>query len=1045
MHITLPVSLEPQKSYTQFGTLFSKTLILQHTLTQHKKIILIVENDKCIRQYIKHFDYLHMPYSLLESENDLAHIMHDKQWLFIINNFHSPEMVISQKQLTYKCLTLTVQEEREINDIIKSLTQLWYTHSDFGIPGSYRKLWDTVNITDFNKHCQYTISFWWEYIESITILNIDNDFQTSSNTQSITLWSNTSIYNSQEKTQESLITLLTNSNALMVLDQLDFSENYYEYKRLTSDLCSFDFIGNKENSTICDLNITVPEISSIDDFKTLLSEKNKHIHIYTKNTKTITNFLEYNNLSLESLHEITWAFIKSFVHSNEGTQTYVLSDDMIWELFIKKRAHKNMSVELDLLLKIHPGDYVVHIDHWIGIFKGIIKKELPHANGKATLVKEYIEIAYKWEDKLFVPITEVGRVNKFVWWDNPKLTWLNTTEWQRKLKKVDESVQIIAEELLEVYSQRKLSSSFSFVSDHTLEAKFQNSFPYQYTPDQSEAINEILSDMESSMPMDRLLVWDVWFGKTEVAFNAIYRALINKKQVIFIAPLVVLAYEHYEKAVDRFRWYGFKIGLLTRMESKKNIENTLTWLREWSIDLVIGTHKLLQDNIIYKNLWLLVVDEEHKFGVNDKEKIKKLQTSIDILSMSATPIPRSLNMALSQIKQISVIKTPPPWRKSIKTLVSKYSEKVIFDACTNEFAHGWQVYFVHNRVQSLTFFEKTLKTLFPDKKIIITHGQLPWDTLEKRIIDFKHKKYDILLTTTVIENGIDFPNVNTIFVNEAQNFGISQIHQLRWRVGRSEKQGHCYLLYKNENLGTETAKRLQTLVNYSYLWAWFELAMKDLEVRGWWDLLWIKQSGQSSEIWVNLYLRLIEQKIQELKTNKEAATLSTNTEQKGNTHTSIWTPIYTKIDIPMNVWIPNEYFESDLDKINFYREIESITEISDLDTIKENFITSNNIENIPEDMHQLFLVLALRIYAAQKYITHIKKSGNSYQIDFHEKTSLNIVKDFLKYDKKVYFIVVNAIKLRTPIKHFTNEEKFLEYLVNLLNKKVKNTKIRLKK
>ena len=713
----------------------------------------------------------------------------------------------------------------------------------------------------------------------------------------------------------------------------------------------------------------------------------------------------------------------------------------MWKIFIKKRLSKNVAADLDLLLKITPWDFVVHVDHGIGIFKWIIKKELPQWSSNNILIREYIEIHYKWEDKLFVPITEVSRVNKFIGSDNPKLTGLNTTEWSRKLKKVDEQVQQIAEELLEIYSQRKMWKSFAFIPDAQKEQAFQWSFPYTYTQDQDEAIDEILADMEKQEPMDRLLVWDVWFGKTEVAFNAIHRAFINKKQAVFIAPLVVLAYEHYEKAVDRFRGLGMKIAVITRMESAKKVESVLLWLKWWSIDLVIWTHRLLSDKIAYKNLWLLVVDEEHKFWVSDKEKIKKLKTSIDILSMSATPIPRSLNMALSQIRQISIIKTPPQGRQDINTIISKFSERVILDWCEAEFERWWQVYFVHNRVQTLVHFEKVLQWLFPDKKIVITHGQLPWNMLEKRIIDFKNKKYDILLTTTVIENWIDFPNVNTIFINEAQNFGISQIHQLRWRVWRSDRLWHCYLLYKKENLGSETAKRLKTIVNYSYLWAGFELAMKDLEIRWGGDLLGCRQSGQTSEIGVNLYLKMIEQKINELKRNKEKEA-STTSDNKVITKVKT----HTKIDLQLNIWIPDSYFDSDLDKINFYREIESLSHEDDLDNLIEDFRIENNISSsLPEEMQNFFMLLKVKLRSQNYNISHIKKVWINYQIDFATDTTIDELKAFLDLDKEVKFVVVTTTRLRTPVKHFTNTEKFLQYLLNLFDKRVWKRKIKLKR
>ncbi len=1047
----LHISLEKNHSYTNSWNFFSKWLILKSAYKKYKKIILIVENDKLISQYKKVFDYIRQSYKEVETQSSLINLAHAQNWLFLIKNYSLKEEIITHDQLLYFSQKLKKWESYQINSIIKKITQMWYEYSDFSNHWTYKKNGDILSIVSFDWEYEYKLSFWWEILEEILeIKKFKEDIISSEEVQEFCIWWNKKIFheNGEDLPQAKSSTLqqyIINSWSFTVLDSLDFSEYYEQNTKLLTNFCCFDFVTNKQ---LIGKNIQVhsPNIDNIDNLKEILSNSNVSTSVYTKNTNTITNFLEYNGLEWAEIHEIRWNFLKSFEIEDSSVSSkkqVIICDDVLGKIFIKKRINKNVAADLDLLLKITPGDYVVHIDHGIWIFKSVIKKELPtnpHSKSKRVIIKEYIEISYKWEDKLFVPITEVSRVNKFIGPDNPKLTGLNTTEWSRKLKKVDESIQRIAEELLEIYSQRKLWRSFAFLADSKKEASFQASFPYTYTSDQDEAINEILDDMSKSEPMDRLLVWDVWFGKTEVAFNAIYRSFINKKQSVFIAPLVVLAYEHYEKALERFRWMWMSIAVITRMESASKVHTVLSWLKQWSIDLVIWTHRLLSDKISYKNLWLLVVDEEHKFGVSDKEKIKKLKTTIDILSMSATPIPRSLNMALSQIRQISIIKTPPQGRKDINTIISKYSERVILDWCNSEFERWWQVYFVHNRVQTLVHFEKVLHWLFPDKKVIITHGQLPGNTLEKRIIDFKNKKYDILLTTTVIENGIDFPNVNTIFINEAQQFWISQIHQLRWRVWRSDRLGHCYLLYKKENLWTETAKRLKTIVNYSYLWAWFELAMKDLEIRWWWDLLWCRQSGQSSEIWVNLYLKLIEQKVNELKNNNPLL----NSSQQWSSSNSKKLLIHTKIDLQLDIWIPDQYFDSELDKINFYREIESLTHEEDLQNLIEDFSLENNLKELPEQMQNFFTLLTVKLKAQHYNIIHIKKVGVNYQLDFEKNTNLEELKRFLDLDLQVKFVVASLTRLRSSAKNFTNAEFFLQYLLKLFDKNIWRKKVKLK-
>ena len=1063
----LNIILKHNTSYSNTGNFFSKSLIIKENLEKHKKIALIVDSEKSANQYKKTFKYLRINFEEVHTYSSLINLSKNSHWLFLVYNYSLKDEIITASQLEYFSQEIKKSKEYDTNILIKKLSEMWYEYSDYSNFGSYKKSWDILSIISFNWEFEYKVSFWWESVEEILeIKKIKEDIVSSREIESVFIWwkQQLSMQNippfkgglrgrgwiHPDKKYSTLQTYIKSSKIFTILDSLDFSEFYEENTRILDNFCSFDFIINKQLQSK-NLEINSPKVDNIDTLKNILSESENPPIVYTKNINTIANFIEYNSLPQIEIHEISGNFLKSFTF--KSAWVIILSDDILWKIFIKKRLNKSLAADLDLLLKITPWDFVVHIDHGIWIFKGIIKKTLPQSphltspHGRGIIQREFIEVAYKWEDKLFVPITEVSRVNKFVWWDNPKLTGLNTTEWTRKLKKVDHEIQIIAEELLEIYSKRKMWKSFAFLADKEKEWNFQASFPYTYTPDQDEVIWEILDDMEKLQPMDRLLVWDVGFGKTEVAFNAIYRAFINKKQSVFIAPLVVLAYEHFEKALERYRGLWMKIAVVTRMESQSKVNTVLAGLKSGEIDLVIWTHKLLSDKIIYKNLWLLIVDEEHKFGVSDKEKIKKLKSTIDILSMSATPIPRSLNMALSQIKQISIIKTPPQGRQDINTIISKFSERVILDWCEAEFSRWGQVYFVHNRVQTLVHFEKILQWLFPDKKIIITHGQLPWDRLEQRIIDFKHKKYDILLTTTVIENGIDFPNVNTIFIHEAQNFGISQIHQLRWRVWRSDRLGHCYLLYKKENLWVETAKRLKTIVNYSYLGAGFELAMKDLEIRWGGDLLGCRQSGQTSEIGVNLYLKMVEQKIAEL---KEQSPLSVSPQGREETQKNIL-KINTKIDLQLNIWVPDSYFDSDLDKINFYREIESVSQLEDLEELISDFRQENNVKIFPEEMDTFFTLLKVKLNAQKLNISHIKKVWINYQLDFSphsvSPTGREVtqqLKKFLDLDKEIKFVVITDKRLRTPVKHFTNPEKFLKYLLTLFERKITRRKVKLK-
>ena len=709
---------------------------------------------------------------------------------------------------------------------------------------------------------------------------------------------------------------------------------------------------------------------------------------------------------------------------------YVFTDDIISKIFVKRRVKRSFSENMDLLLQIKPGDYVVHIDHWVGIFSEIVTKEIPDQNGK-TVKKEYITIDYKDNDKLFVPIMEVWRVSKYVWSENPKLTNLWTKDWEKKLKKVSEDVEQIASELLEIYAKRNLQKWFAFESKKAEENEFFKSFEYVYTDDQHLAIEDIFTDMEKEIPMDRLLCWDVWFWKTEVAFASIFKCLINDKQAVLISPLVVLAYEHFEKAKERFKDFPFNIEVLTRFEKPAVIKSTLQKLQEGKVDLVIWTHRLLSSDVKFKNLWLLVIDEEHKFWVKDKEKIKALKWNIDILSMSATPIPRSLNMALNWLRQVSMLTTPPVWKQEIQTIISDFNDWLIFDACKREFDRWWQVFFIHNRVETILSLQSYLENILPGKKILVTHWQLKWDTLEKRIIQFKRKEYDLLLSTTVIENGIDFANVNTIFINDSVNFWISQIHQLRWRVWRWSQKWYCYLLFRKDQIKEDASKRLKTIVDYSHLWAWFELAIKDLEIRWWWDILWIRQSWSSSEVWLNLFLEMLEDKIEELKN----AWLSESEEIKEKR-------IKTIVDLSIDAFIDDNLFSSELDKINFYREIENIRTLEELEIVKKDFFSFN--ENLSESVKNFFDLLYLKIIWFAFKINSFRKVWINYQIDFFEESNLDDLKKFLQLDREVKFQFVDAKKLRSSVKNFENTEKFVEYLLKIFKWENISTKKKIK-
>lgn len=621
-----------------------------------------------------------------------------------------------------------------------------------------------------------------------------------------------------------------------------------------------------------------------------------------------------------------------------------------------------------------------------------------------------MSIEYRENDMLFVPLAEIHRVSKYIGDESPKLTRLSTNEWKKTVEKANEDVEKIARELLDIYARRQVARGYPFPAFPDLERKFREAFQYKHTPDQKTAIEEIFEDMERSEPMDRLLSGDVGFGKTEVAMNALYKAVLAGKQVAFISPLVVLAYEHSESLAKRFSGLEVNIATLTRLTTDREAKQILSGLRDGTIHAVVGTHRILGEGVQFKDLGLLIIDEEHRFGVLDKEKINAMKSGLDILSLSATPIPRSLNLALSGIKKISVLTTPPPLKKRVDTIVSKWSEPLILEAVKRELDRGGQVIFLHNRVASIESLKKQLIGLLGKAiRIGITHGRMNGIELEDTIMDFKLGKFDILLSTTVIENGVNFLNANTIFIDDAERFGLAQLHQLRGRVGRKDREAFCYLLYHRENLDDDAKKRLLTIVNHSELGAGFEIALRDLEIRGAGDILGIKQSGKTNDTGLSLYLKLLEEKIEELQSGQQKSTQD------------------CKIELDISYSIPDDFFDSELDKIRFFRSIESIETRDELDYAYETFQSSN--DSLPETFENLFLLLRVRIVLKSYGIIVLKRVGTNYIFEFEAATPVEMIRRFLDIDRGGHCIIVTMQKIKTPTNAYRSDRAFLEGLL----------------
>lgn len=623
----------------------------------------------------------------------------------------------------------------------------------------------------------------------------------------------------------------------------------------------------------------------------------------------------------------------------------------------RKRHYKEKAEYIESINDIKEGEYVVHSIHGVGVYKGLTKQEF---DGQ---LKDYLTIEYANKDKLHIPAEQINMLCRYRGSGQvkPKLSRMGGSDWENTKTRVKKEVETIAYDLLRLYARRKMKTGIEFAPDSPLQLEMEDTFEYIETPDQLKSINQIKADMESPNPMDRLVCGDVGFGKTEVAMRAMFKAVTSLKQVAVIVPTTVLALQHYQTVSDRFKPFGIDVELLCRFRSVKEKKETLKNLATGKCDVVIATHSLLQDNVIFKDLGLLVIDEEHRFGVRHKEKLKEFRENIDIISMSATPIPRTLYMSLSGIKDISVINTPPQNRLPIKTFVGEYNEQTVKNAIVNELDRDGQVFYLYNRVETIEEFKLELQKLVPNARIAVGHGQLSEKHLEDVIIGFDNHDYDILLCTTIIENGLDIPNANTMIIHEADKLGLAQLYQLRGRVGRSEKQAYCYCFYKkNKELSQEATERLKAIREFTTLGSGYRIAMRDVEIRGVGNILGTKQHGHMINVGFDTYCQLLEETVNELKGEKVKANKP------------------TIVDINITAYIPDEWVGSGEQKMIEYKRLSDVKNETELDYIISEW--KDRFSRIPEEVENLIKLIKIRLLATDCGITIIREAGNDIRV-----------------------------------------------------------------
>lgn len=633
----------------------------------------------------------------------------------------------------------------------------------------------------------------------------------------------------------------------------------------------------------------------------------------------------------------------------------------------RKVDHKLENAErIKSYQELKVGDFVVHVNHGIGKYVGIGTLEI---NG---IHKDYLHILYAGGDKLSVPIDQIELIQKYVGSEDkePKINKLGGADWTRAKNKARSAVQDIADDLIRLYADRQATPGYGFNKDTPYQQEFEGMFPYEETTDQLRAIREIKKDMETSRPMDRLLCGDVGYGKTEVAIRAAFKSAIEGKQVAVLVPTTILAQQHYETFRERFSGYPFHIQVLSRFRSKKEQSETIKGLKKGTVDVVIGTHRLLSSDIVFKDLGLLIVDEEQRFGVSHKEKLKRLKTNVDVLTLTATPIPRTLHMSMLGVRDLSVIETPPENRFPVQTYVVEYSPALVREAIERELARGGQVYYLYNRVQGIQQMAEQISALVPDARVAVGHGQMNEQELERTILDFLDGESDVLVSTSIIETGVDIPNVNTLIVHDADKMGLSQLYQLRGRVGRSNRIAYAYFTYQREKVLSELAeKRLQAIKEFTELGSGFKIAMRDLSIRGAGNLLGAEQHGFIASVGFDLYSQMLAEEI----AKRKAA--------MGDTAAAAAPEIVTQIDLTIDAYLPSDYIYDSMQKIEIYKKVAHVKSLEEASDLHEEI--EDRFGDLPQAVLNLLAVARLKVYGADYGIETISQKGDEVILKIH--------------------------------------------------------------
>ena len=942
----------------------------------------------------------------------LSHATHHDLLYIVTYPEALAEMVVTRKQLDARRLTLTQDQSISVDSICKTLREFGFREVDYVYePGQFALRGSILDVYSYSHEFPFRLDFFGNDIDSIRTFEVENQLSKERCNSVDIVPELTAV---EEK--ESILKFLPQDTLLVMRDQQFIRESIeriyqegFSQQALQERMAEATEMEQRqiEKEMQRDSQIITGSqfANDAESFRTILLKEDKSAAVIHFNTKPQPLFHKNFELLSQTLEDYLLRGFKLYILADSAKQQERLkdifaemkqgiefipvdktlhegfidddarlclfTDHQIFDRFHKYnlKSDKARSGKVALTLKeiqqFEVGDYVVHVDHGIGKFGGLVRMPLQDGG-----FQEMIKIIYQRGDAIYVSIHSLYKVSKYKSQDDgqqPRMSTLGTGQWERLKERTKKHIKDIARDLIKLYAARKHQKGFAFSHDTYLQHELEASFLYEDTPDQLKATQDVKADMEMQKPMDRLVCGDVGFGKTEVAVRAAFKAAVDGKQVAVMVPTTVLAYQHYRTFLGRLKNMPVRVDYLTRARTTKQTTALLKDLAEGKVDILIGTHKLISKSVKFKDLGLLIIDEEQKFGVSTKEKLRQMKTNVDTLTMSATPIPRTLQFSLVGARDLSVIQTPPPNRYPIQTEIHTFSAEIVTDAINFEMSRNGQVYFVNNRISDLTHIAEMIKKYIPDCRIAIGHGQMKPEELEKIILDFSNYDYDVLLSTTIVENGIDIPNANTIIINSAQYFGLSDLHQMRGRVGRGNRKAFCYLLAPPLSaLPVDSRRRLEALENFSDLGSGINIAMQDLDIRGAGNLLGAEQSGFISDLGYETYQKILNEAMAELRNEEpemEAANESSNSRESRIPSQSNFSGDFVSdcnLESDLEMYFPDQYVPSDSERMLLYRELDNTRNDQELEAYRQRLV--DRFGPLPPQAEELLQVVALRRY-----------------------------------------------------------------------------------